>query len=299
METDVNVSTTKFSGATPAGKFVGINYGPFHKSGQKPGTPIPDSQLISDLGILSQKFTYIKTYGDDQASNLNRVVPIAAAHFPRLKIYQGVFENASFNSSANKTYLNTAVDLANQHPKTVAAIVVGNECLDTDSNPNPISVNQLILDLQYVHKNLTQTGVQIITELGYAAAQQYGVQLAPHVDSMMINIYPFYAPVPIGGAISNLIWAYNMFESRFNGKQVIIGETGWPSAGEPNGSAIPSVADEAKYTQQAITSSNQLGSTFLFSAFDEPWLISQNSWGPHWGLWDASGNPKFPFNAIK
>jgi exo-beta-1,3-glucanase (GH17 family) len=183
METDVNVSTTKFSGATPAGIFVGINYGPFHKSGHAPGTPISDSQFISDLGILSQKFTCIKTYGDDQASNLNRVVPIAAAHFPRLKTYQGVFENASFNSSANKTYLDTAIDLANQYPNTVAAIVVGNECLNTDSNPNPISVNQLILDLQYVRKNLTQAGLQITTELGYAAAQQYGVQLEPYVDS--------------------------------------------------------------------------------------------------------------------
>jgi len=298
-ETDVDVSTAKSSDATPAGKFVGINYGPFHKSGQKPGTPIPDSQFILDLGILSQKFSCIKTYGDDQASNLNRVVPIAAAQFPELKIYQGVFENDSFNSSANKTYLDTAADLAYQYPNTVAAIVVGNECLNTDSNPNPISVNQLILDLQYVRKKLIQRGVHVTTELGYQAAMQHGSQLAQHVDSMMINIYPFYAQVPIGSAISNLILAYNMFESRYNGKQVIIGETGWPSAGEPNGSAIPSITNEATYTQLTITSSNQLGSNFVFSAFDEPWLISQNSWGPHWGLWDASDNPKFSFSAIK
>ncbi len=80
-----------------AGPFVGINYGPFHESGQQPGTPIADSQITSDLNIMSQKFTYIKTYGDDSASNLDRVVPIAAGSFPQLKIYQGVFENSTYN----------------------------------------------------------------------------------------------------------------------------------------------------------------------------------------------------------
>jgi exo-beta-1,3-glucanase (GH17 family) len=93
---ETGVSTTKFAGATPAGTFAGINYGPFHESGEQPGTPIPESQFKSDLGILSQKFTYIKTYGDDQASNLNLVVPIAAKYFPQFKIYQGVFENAFY-----------------------------------------------------------------------------------------------------------------------------------------------------------------------------------------------------------
>ena len=83
------------AGSVFAGPFVGINYGPFHKSGQMPGTAIPDSQFISDLGIMSQKFTDIKTYGDDAASRLNRVVPIAAAQFPQLRIYQGVFEKAA------------------------------------------------------------------------------------------------------------------------------------------------------------------------------------------------------------
>lgn len=287
------------SGSALAGPFVGINYGPFHESGQMPGTPIPNSQFIADLTTLSTKFTFIKTYGDDSASRLDQIVPIAAAQFPQLRIYQGVFENSSYNSSADTSYLDKAIALANTYPATVVAVVVGNECLNTDSNPNPISVSQLIADLQYVRSRLNNRGtVQVTTELGYAAAVQYGAQLEPYVDSMMINIYPFYAPVPISGAISNLINAYNMFKGQFQ-KQVIIGETGWPSAGASNGAAIPSVPNEQTYTQQNFSNANQLGSNFLFSAFDEPWLSVQNSWGPHWGLWDSSGNPKFIFTARK
>jgi len=258
---------------------------------------------------MSQKFTDIKTYGDDTASRLDRVVPLAAAQFPQLRIYQGVFENSQYNSSATTTYLDTAISLANTYPKTIVEVVVGNECLNTDSNPNPISVTQLIADLQYVRTRLKNKGnVKVTTELGYAAAVQYGAQLKPYVDSMMINIYPFYAPVSIGGAISNLIGAYNMFNGQFNGKQVIIGETGWPSAGDVNQGnppvpsarwAVPSVANEQTFTQAIFANSNQLGSTFVFSAFDEPWLSVQNSWGPNWGVWKSDGTPKFSFTAKK
>jgi exo-beta-1,3-glucanase (GH17 family) len=289
------------AGSASAGPFVGVNYGPFHYAGQLPSsTPIPDSQFISDLNIISQKFTYIKTYGDDAVSRLNRVVPIAAAHFPQLKIYQGVFEDSTYNSSGNTAYLDTAISLANTYPKTIIAVVVGNECLDTDSNPNPISVGQLVKDLQYVRSRLKNNGsVKVTTGLGYQAAVTYGKQLKPFVDSVMINIYPFYAPVAIGGAIANLINAYNMFNTTFNGKQVIIGETGWPSAGINNGVAIPNVPNETTYTQQLFSNANKLGSTFIFEAFDEPWLKVQNTWGPNWGLWYMDGSPKFAFSTRK
>lgn len=288
------------AGSALAGPFIGINYGPFHESGQMPGTSIPNSQFMSDLSILSQKFTFIKTYGDDKESRLDQVVPIAAGSFPQLKIYQGVFENSTYNSSNNTTYLDIAIKLANTYPQTVAAVVVGNECLNTDSNPNWITVDQLIKDLEYVRSRLKNKGsVQVTTELGYQAGVQYGTRLKPYVDSMMINIYPFYGQVSINGAIANLIGAYNMFNGQFNGKQVIIGETGWPSAGDPNGAAIPGVSNEATYTQANFTNANQLGSNFLFSAFDEPWLSVQNSWGPNWGLWKANGDAKFSFTASK
>lgn len=287
------------SGAAFAAQFIGINYGPFHLAGQQPGTPIPDAQFTSDLTILSKKFIYIKTYGDDSASNLDRVVPIAAAKFPNLNIYQGVFEDGTYNSAGITTYLDTAITLANTYPKTVSMIVVGNECLNTDSNPNPVSVTQLIADLQYVRTRLKHPVlVKVTTELGYASAQTYGAQLQPYVDNVMINIYPFYGPVAITDAISNLTGAYKTFNQQFT-KPVVIGETGWPSAGDTNGPAVPSVANEQTFTKAIYSNAGKLGSTFVFSGFDEPWLSVQNSWGPNWGVWYSNGSPKFTFNAPK
>ena len=124
----------------------------------------------------------------------------------------------------------------------------------------------------------------------------------PYADSGMVNIYPFYAPIAINEALSNLIgqpeqYGYALFVGIFSPKPVIIGETGWPSGGRHNGAAVPSVANEKTYINALISTINSgasLGSTFLFEAFDEPWLSVQNSWGPHWGLWKGSRSPKFP-----
>ena len=284
-------------GSAFAAPFIGINYGPFHLPGQNPQAPtfIPDSQIISDLGIISQHFTIIKTYGDDTASNLYNVVPLATAHYPQLKVYQGVYESPQYNSNADTTYLDNAITLANTYANTVSAVVVGNECLPGDSNP-AISPEQLIADLQYVKSRLKNGSTKVTTSLSFQGAQNYGNQLKPYCDLMLVNIYPFYGKVSIenNAAIMNLIQAYNTFKQQFNGKQVIIGETGWPSAGNPEGAAIPSVANEETFTRQIFANANQLGATFIFEAFDEPWLIIQNSIGPHWGLWFSDGTPKFP-----
>jgi hypothetical protein len=112
---------------------------------------------------------------------------------------------------------------------------------------------------------------------------------------MMVNIYPFYGQVNISGAWSNLANAYKMFVNRFPGKQVSVGETGWPSVGPASGAAVPNIANEQTCITQILANGSQLGPIFLFEAFDEPWKY-ENPWGPHWGLWDKNGNPKFTFN---
>jgi len=282
---------------------MGINYGPFHQGNQQPGTPISDDQFISDLKTIStglaSSFNVIKTYGIDKESRLDRVVPLAAKYLPALQVYQGIYESPEYNSNANKEYLDTAIQLAKQYPDTVAALVVGNECLTGDPNPS-ISLDQLLRDLQYVKNGLTgnpKTKVTTCLTWGAADNPDFRNQLneSPFLDYIMINIYPFYAGpygISIDKAFGNLMEGFNKFKSLFSKKEVFIGETGWPSAGDANGEAIPSVANEQTYTRQ-IATSKLPGSIFMFAAFDEPWLVRQNSWGPHWGIWDSTGKLKW------
>jgi len=280
--------------AAPVPAFVGVNYGPFHKDGQIPGTPISNSQFLADLKIMAQKFTYIKTYAVDKQSRLDQLVPLAALRYPNLKIYLGIYEDGTNHSGVTQPQLDLAIAQANKYPNTVACVVVGNECLPTDSTPVPVSVQQLITDLQYVRNKITNKNILVTTCLGYQAAITYGNQLAPSCDFMMVNIYPFYGQVSINGAWQNLVNAYNMFVNQFAGKQVVVGETGWPSAGPANGSAAPSVANEQDCISQILAQGSQLGPIFLFEAFDEPWK-TENAWAPHWGLWNKNGNAKFTF----
>ena len=67
-----------------------------------------------------------------------------------------------------------------------------------------------------------------------------------------------------------------------------------PDQTHDNGKAVPSVENEKIYTTDMVNAvkDGQLGSTFLFEAFDEPWK-KQSQWEAHWGLWDQNGNPKF------
>jgi exo-beta-1,3-glucanase (GH17 family) len=119
----------------------------------------------------------------------------------------------------------------------------------------------------------------------------------------MANIYPFYGGVSIDNnqAIDNLINAYeNIFVPRFPGKAIVIGETGWPSAGPPytntdNGlTAYPGLANEETYTKQVIAHGPNLGNTFIYNAFDEPWNPGDQRYGKYWGIWDSNRTPKFP-----
>jgi exo-beta-1,3-glucanase (GH17 family) len=286
--------------ANPCFSFIGVNYSPFHLPGQSPdwGTPIPDDQIIADLQTISTKFQVIRTYGVDSTTRLDRVVPLAAQHTPTLKVWLGVYENSDFNGANNKTFLDAAINQANNYPN-VNAIVVGNECLPGDPIAKPVSVTQLIADLNYVKAGITNKSIKVTTCLTYGAGiDNRGLQVAPYCDVIMVNIYPFYGGVPIMGALDNLIKAYNDFVLKYPGKPIVIGETGWPSAptSQPFNQAVPSLANEETYTKQVIANASKLGDTFIYGAFDEPWGPGGNAWGPYWGLWDQNRNSKFNFD---
>jgi len=282
--------------------FVGINYGPYHKAGQDPnaGTSIPDAQFLADLGIMAGKFTYIKTYGCDTTSNLSNFVPLVSQNYPNLKVFLGVYEDGLDHAGVTQPQLDLAISQANAYPGVVKAVVVGNECLNTDNVPTAVTIDQLIADLQYVRNRITDPNILVTTCLGYGSAQTYGNQLKSYCDVMMVNIYPFYAgPYGIGinNAWNNLQTSYNGFSNLVvNGNPVIVGETGWPSAGDVNGSAVPSVDNEQTYTTDILANGPSLGPIFAFEAFDEPWKTGEPfNVGPHWGLWDQNGNLKFSF----
>ena len=110
------------------------------------------------------------------------------------------------------------------------SVIVGNEVLLRGDLP----VAQLLRDIRQVRSALGHT-----VAISYADDYHQWLahpELAQAVDFVTVHIYPFFQNVPIGSAVSVLSNDYRQVAGRFPGKQVVIGETGWPSR---DGHALP------------------------------------------------------------
>jgi exo-beta-1,3-glucanase (GH17 family) len=277
------------------------HYGPYRLPGQAPGTDIPDAQFISDLQQIATKFGYIKTYGSDPV--LAKIVPLIndPNNHINLKVAVGIYETNIDHSTVTMTQINTAISLAQTYPDIVNMVVVGNECIlgSAPSAPSPVSLGTLIVDLDQVKAALPSTTVTTcLTYQGGLDLSGSLNSLLAHVDNVMVNIYPFYGGVAIDGAVQNLLGGIQLFSG--HGKPVWVGETGWPSAGNPIGAAIPSLDNEKTFTlatidrlQNPLSGDPACAGVYLFEAFDELWKTNEpGGIGAHWGLWNSDGSAK-------
>jgi exo-beta-1,3-glucanase (GH17 family) len=294
-----------------AEQFIAINYGPYHlkDSGtqqyQQPGNTIPPDQIKTDLGLIAAaNFKYVKTF--TVADGMDQVPLIAKTYYPNLKICLGVYEDGC-NHAETQRQLDLAIASANSNDNVVA-IIVGDECLPGDARAGscPVLVATLCNDLKYVRERV-KPAVIVTTDLSFGAAHDNFVQelkACPYIDVWMINTYPFYTP---GGlpceekAIrDNLDWNYNEFNAQkyygSTGKQILLGEHGWPTTGGDYGISHPSVPNQQLYFR--VTSKwfqEKKWSAFYFEFFDEPWKSADNEpggIGPHWGLSYSNGARK-------
>jgi exo-beta-1,3-glucanase (GH17 family) len=218
--------------------FVGVNYGPWHKSNQAPPNPIPDSQFQSDLAIISKRYSYIRTYEVADKSRMDQLVPYIAKNLPSMKVFLGVWESNDDPRETQKQ-LQTAINLAKTYPNIVECIVVGNEAR--------VDITQLIYDIKEVKKAVPNVKVTSCLTFGEAMTNGERLMRESPADFFMLNAYPFFVPKPIGEAKANTVWAYGAAKTKALGRPVIFGELGWPSAGPANGPAEPSVANQKQY----------------------------------------------------
>src|SRR5262249_31956795 len=86
----------------------------------------------------------------------------------------------------------------------------------------------------------------------------------------------------------------------FPGKEVLIGEVGWPSAGRMREGALPSPSNQARVIQDTLAvASRENFHVNVIEAFDQPWKETlEGAVGGHWGLLDGNnGALKFAWGA--
>ena len=75
----------------------------------------------------------------------------------------------------------------------------------------------------------------------------------------------------------------------FPGKEILIGETGWPSQGRMREGALPSRTNQARIVSEILDLAKKEGFRVnLIEAYDQPWKRQlEGTVGGYWGLFDA------------
>jgi glucan 1,3-beta-glucosidase len=270
----------------PAAKLYCVSYTPFRglQTPLDPATMISAAQIDDDLARLSEITDCIRTYSVD--FGLDQIAGIAAKY--GLKVMQGLW--LSSHPAKNNYQIETAIALANKYPETIRAVVVGNEVL--------LRGDMTATDLA---RTVRAVKARVHVPVTYADVWEFWLRnsdVANAVDFVTIHILPYWEDFPIsaGQAGAHVDTIRRQVVDAFPGKEVLIGEVGWPSAGRMRESALPSPVNQARVVQDVLALSKRENfNVNVIEAFDQPWKRAlEGTVGGHWGLLDGySRAPKF------
>ena len=263
----------------PGEKLYCLSYAPFgaRQTPLDPTTHVSAAQIDADLTLLSKIADCVRIYSTDYG--LDQIAGIAARH--GLKVIQGLW--LSRDAEKNRDQIDTAVALANRYPDTIQAVVVGNEVLLRGE----MAAGALADTLRAVKARIKQP-------VTYADVWEFWLRnpnLASAADFVTIHILPYWEDFPIAAdkAAAHVDAIRRRVAAAFPGKEVLIGEVGWPSAGRMREGALPSPADQARVIQDVLALAKRENfHVNVIEAFDQPWKRAQEGTvGGHWGLLDA------------
>jgi len=262
----------------PGEKLYCVSYAPFRdwQSPLDPDIHIDPAQIENDLSRLAKLTDCVRTYSVDQG--LDRVPEIAGRH--GLKVILGIWLGGK--PEKNQIEIDRAVKAANQYPGVVRAIVAGNEVL-LRGELGAADLAALIGSVK----------ARVPMPVTYADVWEFWLQnpaLAQAADFVTIHILPYWEDFPISARIAaDHVDSIRARVARaFPGKEVLIGEVGWPSGGRMREGALPSPVNQARVLQDVLAAAKRgQYRVNLIEAFDQPWKRAlEGTVGGHWGLFD-------------
>ncbi len=236
------------------------------------------------MALIATEAAAVRTY----ASIEGQYDAAALAKSHGLKLWQGIWLGG--DRAKNDVEIAKGIDIANKNPETVTRVIVGSEVLLRRDLPS----TELIADIDRVKKAVHQP-------VAYADVWSFWEQfpeIALHVDVVLIHLLPYWENTPVGidRAVQHVDETYKRMKRRFPGKQIAIGETGWPSRGRERADAVPSRINEARFLRAFLTLSQQEHFDYNFiEAFDQSWKYKDEGIvGASWGVFDAQRHIKIP-----
>ena len=249
----------------------GLCYGPF-RAGEQPGGSYPtESELTQDLGVVASLALKIRTYGNENSLAL---IPQACAR-AGVACYAGAWIDS--DKTSNEQQLAGLVAIATNHYPTTQGFIVGNEYLLRNEQTAFATAKTNLL--QYVQRIKASTGGNVGVADGWNIwNNDFTRDLVNELDFVLVHIHPFWESqystphLTIDTALAHVTNKYNLIVSKYPGKRIIIGETGWPSRGPQKYGAVASEGNQARFVREFTEWARQNKvEYFLFEGFDEPW----------------------------
>jgi exo-beta-1,3-glucanase (GH17 family) len=263
----------------PAAKLLCVSYAPF-RDAQTPlleTTQIPPQQLAEDLAQLAKISDCVRTYSIE--NGLDRVPALAAK--VGLKVIQGIWLGS--DRLKNLAQISTVVGLTRQYPGVITSVVVGNEVLLRGE----MTASDLAATIRSVK-------AQVSVPVTYADVWEYWLhnrEVYETVDFVTIHILPYWEDFPIRAkyAASHVDDIRKRMAIAFPGKEILVGETGWPSQGRMREGALPSRTNQARVVSEILDLAKQENFRVnLIEAYDQPWKRElEGTVGGYWGLFDS------------
>jgi exo-beta-1,3-glucanase (GH17 family) len=205
----------------PAQKLLCVSYAPFRgaQTPLDPTTQISAGQIEQDMAQLAKISDCVRTYSIE--NGLDQVPAIAGK--AGLKVMQGIWLGS--NRAKNFAQISTAIRLVKENPGVITSLVVGNEVL--------LRGEMTTTDLAAIIRSVK---VQVSVPVTYADVWEYWLryrEIYDAVDFITIHILPYWEDFPIRAkyAAAHVNAIRQRMAVTFPGKEILIGETGWPSEG--------------------------------------------------------------------
>src|ERR1700712_4229811 len=263
----------------PDAKLQCVSYAPFRDAQTPllPTTQIAPGQIAEDLAQLAKISECVRTYSID--NGLDQVPALAAK--AGLKVIQGIWLGG--NRLKNLAQIATVVGLAKEYPGVISAVVVGNEVL--------LRGEMTAADLA---ANIRSVKSQVTVPVTYADVWEYWLrnrEVYDAVDFVTIHILPYWEDFPIRAkyAAAHVDAIRKRMAVAFPAKEILVGETGWPSVGRMRDAALPSRTNQARVVSEILElAKNENFRVNLIEAYDQPWKRQlEGTVGGYWGLIDS------------
>jgi len=222
--------------ATASHKLQCVSYSPFDKDQSPFDQPfvLRPQRMDADLALLAKRFECIRTYSTE---GMEALPALARKH--GLKLMQGAW--VSRDPLATQREIKALIQTANDNPDVVTSVIVGNEALLRKE----VTGKQLVSLINTVKSQVSQP----VTYADVWEFWEHYPEVAAAVDFLTIHLLPYWEDQPLGidDALTHVGRIREEFGRQYAPKDVLIGETGWPSEGRQRETAVPSRVNQSRF----------------------------------------------------